>query len=92
MLLLSYFILLRLATPALRLGVIAGSWLRSETCVLPYGSAGITVISRMTLRVHVFLEFFYWVPLTFLQRNDGPRTRHLSLRSHHRVTESVRDE
>ena len=33
MLRLSYFILLRLATPALRLGVIACSWLRSEAYV-----------------------------------------------------------
>ena len=47
-----FFYLLRLATPALRLGVIAGSWLRSEAYVLPYWSAGITVIRRITLRVH----------------------------------------
>ena len=46
MLLLSYFILLYLATLALRLGDIAGSWLRSEACVLPNGSAGIKVIRR----------------------------------------------
>ena len=70
MLLLSYFILLRLATPALRLGVIAGSWLRSEANVLPYGSAGFTVVRRITLRVQVFLEFFYWLALTFAKAPD----------------------
>ena len=44
MLLLSYFILLRLATPALRLGVIAGSWPRSEAYVLPYWSATLVLV------------------------------------------------
>ena len=29
------------------------------------GSPGITVIRRMTLRVQVFLEIFYWLALTF---------------------------
>ena len=31
-----FVILLRLATPALRLGVLAASWLRSEAWVSPY--------------------------------------------------------
>ena len=35
---LSFFILLRLATPALGLGVLAGSWQRSEPFVLPFWS------------------------------------------------------
>ena len=49
MLLLSYFIFLRLATPALRLGVIAGSWLRSEAYVLPYWSAAFVLVSLVLL-------------------------------------------
>ena len=49
MLLLSYFILLRLATPALRLGVIAGSWLRSEAYVLPYWSAAFVLVFLVLL-------------------------------------------
>ena len=84
MLLLSYFILLRLATPALRLGVIAGSWLRSEACVLPNGSACITVIRRITLRVQVFLEFFYWLALTFAKAPDPSRGRGEMAMSHPR--------
>ena len=74
MLPLSYFILLRLATPALRLGVIASSWLRSEAYVLQYGSAGITVMRRITSRVQVFIEFFHWLALTFAKALD-PRSR-----------------
>ena len=56
MLLLSYFILLHLATPALRLGVIAGSWLRSEAYVLPYWSAAFVLVSLVLLflAVHRF--------------------------------------
>ena len=56
MLLLSYFILLRLATPALRLGVIASSWLRSEAYVLPYWSAAFVLVSLVLLflAVHRF--------------------------------------
>ena len=74
MLPLSYLVLFRLATPALRLGVIGGSWLRLEAYVLPYGSARITVMRRITLRVQVFIEFFYWLALTFAKALD-PRSR-----------------
>ena len=38
--------------------------------MLPNGSAGITVIRRSTLRVQVFLEFFYWLALTFAKAPD----------------------
>ena len=37
--------------------------------MLPNGSAGITVIRRVTLRVQVFLEF-YWLALTFAKAPD----------------------
>ena len=43
------FIFLRLATLALRLGVIAGSWLRSEAYVLPYWSAAFVLVSLVLL-------------------------------------------
>ena len=52
-------------------GVIAGSWLRLEASVLPYWPAVITSIRRMTLRVQVFLEFFYWLSLKF-SKAPGP--------------------
>ena len=44
-----FFNLLRLATPALRLGVIAGSWLRSEAYVLPYWSTAFVLVFLVLL-------------------------------------------
>ena len=51
------FILLRLATPALRLGVLAGSWLRSEACVLPFWSATFGSL-RVSALVCVVLQLY----------------------------------
>ena len=57
------FVLLRLATPALRLGFLLarGNVRRLMYCWL----SGITVICRMTLRVQVFIEIVYWTSLKF---------------------------
>ena len=68
-----FFILLRLATPALRLGVLAASWLLfggfRATALLSYvrsmGSPGIAVLYRIAFLVHVSLDFGYCLVLKF---------------------------
>ena len=50
-----FFTLLLLATPALWLGVVAGSWLRSKACVSPL--LCFSVLRSTTLRVLVFIDF-----------------------------------
>ena len=51
--------------------------------MLPYGSAGITGIRRITLRVQVFLDF-YWLALTFAKAPDPSRGRGEMAMSHPR--------
>ena len=63
--------LLLLVTSHSSYGLIAGSWLRLEASVLPYWPAVISSIRRMTSRVQVFLEFFYWLSLKFAKA-PGP--------------------
>ena len=51
------FFILRLATPALRLGVLAGSWLRSAAFVLPFWSATLGSL-RIAVWVCVVLQSY----------------------------------
>ena len=44
---------------------------RIVASVLPYWSPGITALHRMTVRVFVFIDFVYWLTLTFTKA-PGP--------------------
>ena len=44
---------------------------RIVASVLPYWSPGFTALHRMTLRVFVFIDFVYWLTLTFTKA-PGP--------------------
>ena len=56
--------------------------------MLPNGSAGVTVIRRIALRVQVFLEFFCWLALTFAKAPDPSGGRGEMAMSHPRCAPS----
>ena len=51
--------------------LIIWTYCRGGIVQLPYWSAVITALRRMTLRVFVFLDFVYWLALTFAKA-PGP--------------------
>ena len=63
--LLLFFIFLRLATPALGLGLLLARGNVRRLMYRHIGILGIAVIRRTSLRVHVFIEFVYWLNLVF---------------------------